>query len=53
MTFEQKIERLEKTSKKAYSLKEGTIPVILTAPHTMNQERLDGTKKSVSLSQKQ
>ena len=45
MTFEQKIERLEKTSKKAYSLKEGTIPVVLTAPHTMNQERLDGTKK--------
>lgn len=45
MTFKQKMVQLEKPSTQTYITKEGTIPVLLTASHTMKQERLDGSVK--------
>ena len=45
MTFKQKIIKLEEQSNHPYIIKDGTIPVLLTAPHTMKQKRLDGSVK--------
>lgn len=45
MTFKQKIIKLEEQSNHPYIIKDGTIPILLTAPHTMKQKRLDGTVK--------
>lgn len=45
MTFKQKIVQLEKPSTQVYIIKEGTVPILLTAPHTMRQQRLDGSVK--------
>lgn len=45
MSFKQEMIRLEKKKGQAYTLKIGALPVILTAPHTMQQQRLDGSIK--------
>ena len=45
MTFKQKIIELEEQSNHPYIIKDGTIPILLTAPHTMRQQREDGTIK--------
>lgn len=45
MTFKQKIIQLEEKSNHPYITKDGTLPILLTAPHTMRQERLDGSIK--------
>ncbi len=45
MGLEKYLEKLEEPSEEPYIKKEGNIPVILTAPHTMEQHRLNGEIK--------
>lgn len=46
MNFKNIIENYEKSyPEETYILKKGSIPIILTAPHTMEQTRPDGTTK--------
>ena len=46
MNFMDEINNLELAEfDKEYIIKEGVIPILFTAPHTMEQERKDGTIK--------
>ena len=46
MTFEQEINELENTFiNEDYIIKKGNIPILFTAPHTMDQVREDGSIK--------
>lgn len=43
MTFKEEIDKLENAKiENTYLIKEGSIPIILTAPHTMKQRKRDG-----------
>ncbi len=46
MNFKEEINELEELNLNGnYLIKKGTIPILLTAPHTMNQVREDGSIK--------
>lgn len=46
MTFKEEIDKLENSkTESTYLVKKGTVPIILTAAHTMKQRKKDGTIK--------
>ena len=46
MTFKEEIDKLENAKiESTYLMKKGSIPIILTAPHTMKQRKRDGSIK--------
>lgn len=46
MTFKEEIDKLENSkTESTYLVKKGTVPIILTAVHTMKQRKKDGTIK--------
>lgn len=46
MGFEQEINELEKYDTRSdYVIKNGNVPILFSAPHTINQEKIDGTIK--------